>query len=97
MRMLSVMHRYHVAGLVVVAQSGDLLPLSLLQDYICYAREHVHPTLSPEAAAMLKTYFLTLRHQQQQQPQGLRVATRQLESLIRLCQVNASHAVTAAA
>lgn len=74
---------------LMAMESGDLLPLSLLQDYICYAREHVHPTLSPEAAAMLKTYFLTLRHQQQQQPQGLRVATRQLESLIRLCQARA--------
>ncbi|KAL8274454.1 hypothetical protein Esti_001614 [Eimeria stiedai] len=71
---------------LIAMESGDLLPLSLLQDYICYAREHVHPVLSPEAAALIKTYFLTLR--QQQQP-GLRVATRQLESLIRLCQARA--------
>ncbi|KAL8425241.1 hypothetical protein Efla_002307 [Eimeria flavescens] len=75
---------------LVAMESGDLLPLSLLQDYICYAREHVHPKLSPEAAAMIKAYFLVLRQQQQQQQQqGLRVATRQLESLIRLCQARA--------
>ncbi|XP_026190739.1 DNA helicase MCM8 [Cyclospora cayetanensis] len=73
---------------LMALESGDLLPLSLLQDYIYYAREHVHPRLSVEAASVLKMYYLTLRKQQQQhhQQQGLRVATRQLESLIRLCQ-----------
>ena len=37
------------------------LPADLVRDYICYAREYCKPKLTPEAAAVLKDYFMELR------------------------------------
>jgi DNA helicase MCM8 len=37
------------------------LPASLVRDYIAYAREYCRPKLTPEAAAVLKDYFMELR------------------------------------
>jgi DNA helicase MCM8 len=37
------------------------LPASLVRDYIAYAREYCRPKLTPEAAAVLKEYFMELR------------------------------------
>jgi DNA helicase MCM8 len=37
------------------------LPASLVRDYIAYAREYCKPKLTPEAAIILKEYFMELR------------------------------------
>lgn len=54
-----------------------------------YARQYVHPTLSPEAAQVLQEFYLELR-KQNQAADSTPITTRQLESLIRLTEVNAS-------
>jgi DNA helicase MCM8 len=38
------------------------LPASLVRDYIAYAREYCKPKLTPEAAIVLKDYFMQLRY-----------------------------------
>ena len=38
------------------------LPASLLRDYIAYAREYCKPKLTPEAAVVLKEYYMQLRY-----------------------------------
>lgn len=67
------------------------LPAALVRDYIAYAREYCKPKLTPEAASVLKDYYMKLRY-----PSGATAAidtvpitTRQLEALIRLCQARA--------
>jgi DNA helicase MCM8 len=37
------------------------LPAELVRDYIAYAREYCKPKMTPEAAAVLKDYFMGLR------------------------------------
>ena len=37
------------------------LPASLVRDYIAYAREYCKPKLTPEAATVLRDYFMDLR------------------------------------
>lgn len=37
------------------------LPADLVRDYIAYAREYCKPKLTPEAAEVLKHYFMELR------------------------------------
>lgn len=37
------------------------LPASLVRDYIAYAREYCRPKLTPEAAMILKEYYMQLR------------------------------------
>lgn len=37
------------------------LPADLVRDYIAYAREYCKPKMTPEAAAVLKDYFMDLR------------------------------------
>jgi DNA helicase MCM8 len=38
------------------------LPASLVRDYIAYAREYCKPKLTPEAAIVLKDYYMQLRY-----------------------------------
>ncbi|KAF9432817.1 DNA replication licensing factor mcm8 [Entomortierella beljakovae] len=65
-----------------------LIPQPLLRKYIAYARQHVHPRLSPEAAATLQDFYLMLRDKHRS-PDGTPVTTRQLESLIRMAEAKA--------
>ncbi|KAG0211617.1 DNA replication licensing factor mcm8 [Mortierella sp. GBA30] len=65
-----------------------LIPLPLLRKYIAYARQYVHPRLSPEAAATLQDFYLMLRARHRS-PDGTPVTTRQLESLIRMAEAKA--------
>lgn len=53
-----------------------------------YARQYVHPTLSPEAAHTLQEFYLSLRIQAQS-ADSTPITTRQLESLIRLTEARA--------
>lgn len=65
----------------------DILPHQLLRKFIAYARIYVHPTLSKEAAEIIKTFYLDLR-KNYHTANNIPVTTRQLQSLIRLTQVN---------
>ncbi|XP_068424164.1 DNA helicase MCM8, partial [Clinocottus analis] len=73
---------------VQAGESVDAIPVSLLRKYISYARQYVHPTLSPEAAQTLKTFYLSLRAQAHC-ADSTPITTRQLESLIRLTEARA--------
>jgi DNA helicase MCM8 len=41
---------------------NETLPADLVRDYIAYAREYCKPKLTPEAASVLKDYFMELRY-----------------------------------
>uniref|UniRef100_A0A673CVF9 DNA helicase MCM8 n=1 Tax=Sphaeramia orbicularis TaxID=375764 RepID=A0A673CVF9_9TELE len=66
----------------------DPIPACLLRKYISYARQYVHPSLSPEAAQTLQAFYLSLRSQAQS-ADATPITTRQLESLIRLTEARA--------
>jgi len=66
----------------------DNIPASLLRKYIAYAREHVHPSLSPEAKKIIKDFYLSLR-QKRQSVDDTPITTRQLCSMIRMCEARA--------
>lgn len=61
--------------------------LSLNLFLLGYSRRYVHPRLSPEAATQLQQFYLELRRQRQT-GDCTPITTRQLESLIRLTEVN---------
>lgn len=67
-------------------ESVDAIPACLLRKYISYARQYVHPTLSPEAAQTIQEFYLSLRSQAHT-ADSTPITTRQLESLIRLTEV----------
>jgi len=67
----------------------DPLPPQLLRKYIAYARQYVHPVLSPEATAVIKSFYLQLRQQSACNLAGPPVTHRQLESLVRLSEARA--------
>uniref|UniRef100_A0A8D2PE56 DNA helicase MCM8 n=1 Tax=Zosterops lateralis melanops TaxID=1220523 RepID=A0A8D2PE56_ZOSLA len=68
---------------VSTGENFDAIPHQLLRKYVGYARQYVHPTLSPEAAQVLQEFYLELR-KQNQAADSTPITTRQLESLIRL-------------
>ncbi|GKY99972.1 hypothetical protein MPSEU_000950800 [Mayamaea pseudoterrestris] len=81
----------HLVGLYFETPNVVAPPLDqiLLRDYIEYAREHIHPEISPEASEQLISSYLEMRN-----PAGaalgangtrtISATPRQLESLIRL-------------
>ncbi|XP_004634339.1 DNA helicase MCM8 isoform X2 [Octodon degus] len=73
---------------VVPGETIDPIPHQLLRKYIGYARQYVHPRLSPEAAQVLQDFYLELR-KQSQRSNSSPITTRQLESLIRLTEARA--------
>jgi len=64
------------------------LPPSLLRKYIAYARKYVQPRITPEAAQVIKEFYLSLRSQYRS-VDSTPITTRQLESMIRLCEARA--------
>uniref|UniRef100_A0A7N6BKM3 DNA helicase MCM8 n=1 Tax=Anabas testudineus TaxID=64144 RepID=A0A7N6BKM3_ANATE len=68
---------------VPAGEMVDAIPACLLRKYISYARQYVHPILSPEAAQTLQDFYLSLRSQAHS-ADATPITTRQLESLIRL-------------
>lgn len=66
----------------------SLLPHSLLNRYIGYAKRFVHPVLTAPAKLVLQDFYLSLRRSHHSQD-GTPVTTRQLESLIRLAEARA--------
>ena len=77
----------HLVGLYYETPDVVEPPMSqqVLRDYIAYAREHIHPEISDEAAAQLTESYLELRNPSSNGGTKTITATpRQLESLIRL-------------
>ncbi|NXE22737.1 MCM8 helicase, partial [Ardeotis kori] len=68
---------------ILPGENFDAIPHQLLRKYVGYARQYVHPSLSPEAAQVLQEFYLELR-KQNQGIDSTPITTRQLESLIRL-------------
>ncbi|CAN8203071.1 unnamed protein product [Coccothraustes coccothraustes] len=68
---------------ISAGENFDAIPHQLLRKYVGYARQYVHPSLSPEAAQVLQEFYLELR-KQNQGADSTPITTRQLESLIRL-------------
>ncbi|NXJ26884.1 MCM8 helicase, partial [Dicrurus megarhynchus] len=68
---------------ISTGENFDAIPHQLLRKYVGYARQYVHPTLSPEAAQVLQEFYIELR-KQNQGADSTPITTRQLESLIRL-------------
>ena len=66
----------------------EFLDLSLLKDYIGYARMHFQPVLSEEAAQVLKHAYVEMRKVGSGKGQ-ISAYPRQLESLIRLAEAHA--------
>jgi DNA helicase MCM8 len=56
---------------------------------VAYARQYVHPVLSPAAAAVVKACYLALRRAAAADPSAPPVTHRQLESLVRLSEARA--------
>lgn len=65
----------------------DQIEPHLMKKYIAHVRSTVHPTLSDDAKAVLKEFYLALRAQDTNDETP--VTTRQLESLIRLTESRA--------
>lgn len=66
----------------------DVLPHVLMQKYIAYAKKNIHPTLTPEACDILKSFYLELR-QANLSGASIPITIRQLEGMIRLTQARA--------
>ncbi|XP_041866247.1 DNA helicase MCM8 [Melanotaenia boesemani] len=73
---------------VPAGENVDVIPACLLRKYISYARQYVHPSLTPEAAQTLQEFYLSLRSQAHS-ADATPITTRQLESLIRLTEARA--------
>ena len=65
------------------------VPHQLLRKYIAYARQYIHPVVTPSAATVIKSFYLNLREQSAADPTAPPVTHRQLESLIRLAEARA--------
>ncbi|XP_034754360.1 DNA helicase MCM8, partial [Etheostoma cragini] len=73
---------------IPAGETVDPIPVCLLRKYISYARQYVHPSISPEAAKILQDFYLSLRSQSHS-ADSTPITTRQLESLIRLTEARA--------
>lgn len=62
--------------------------MSIIRDYIAYAKEHIHPKLSDEASQRLIQVYVDMRKVGSGRGQ-ISAYPRQLESLIRLSEAHA--------
>lgn len=69
-------------------EEDTLFDMSVLRDYLAYAKEHVHPTLSDEAQQRLVQAYVDMRKVGAGRGQ-ISAYPRQLESLIRLAEAHA--------
>lgn len=69
-------------------EEDDLIDMSVLRDYIAYAKEHVHPKLGEEAQQRLVQAYVDMRRVGSGRGQ-ITAYPRQLESLIRLSEAHA--------
>ena len=63
------------------------IDITLLKNYIKYARERCQPTLSTENSDLLKDFYVKLREESLRSG-GLHIAVRHIESLIRMATGN---------
>jgi DNA replicative helicase MCM subunit Mcm2 (Cdc46/Mcm family) len=66
----------------------DPVPPKLLRKYIAYARKYVNPRVTPEAAAILKEWYMQLRRENVAFD-ATPVTVRQLEAAVRLAEARA--------
>lgn len=74
------------------ASAHDILPVEFLTSYISYARSHIQPTISEEAAKELVELYVAMRALGQDvraAEKRITATTRQLESMIRLAEAHA--------
>ncbi|KAL9621867.1 MAG: hypothetical protein Q9160_003688 [Pyrenula sp. 1 TL-2023] len=74
------------------ASSQEVLPLPFLTAYITYARQSIHPTLSPSARQTLIDAYVSMRSLGSSidaSSRRITATTRQLESMIRLAEAHA--------
>ncbi|RHY66747.1 hypothetical protein DYB38_008644 [Aphanomyces astaci] len=64
-------------------RTSEVIPMSVLSEYIAYAKKHVHPKLTEAAAADLIAGYLDLRRMGNSR-KNITATPRQLESLIRI-------------
>ncbi|GJQ66152.1 hypothetical protein Trydic_g4214 [Trypoxylus dichotomus] len=69
-------------------EEDEILDMSILRDYIAYAKEHVQPKLSEEASQKLIQAYVNMRKVGSGRGQ-ISAYPRQLESLIRLAEAHA--------
>lgn len=72
--------------------ANDILPVEFLTLYISYARSHIHPVISQEAAQELVDCYVAMRSLGQDvrsADKRITATTRQLESMIRLSEAHA--------
>ena len=69
-------------------ETNEYLDMSLLKDYIGYARSNFHPVLSPQVQEYLKHAYVEMRKIGSNRGQ-ITAYPRQLESLIRLAEAHA--------
>lgn len=74
-------------NLISKQNEANLIPPQLLRKYISYAQKFISPKLSPEAAQVLKEFYLSCRRNGI--ADSLPITTRQLESAIRLSEARA--------
>nr|CAD7591375.1 unnamed protein product [Timema genevievae] len=70
------------------SEEDELMDMSILRDYIAYAREHIHPKLSELASNRLVQAYVDMRKVGSGRGQ-ITAYPRQLESLIRLSEAHA--------
>jgi len=68
---------------------ADVLQPQFLKKYISYAKHSCFPKLSIEACEVIKDFYITLRENAANNVNTLPITSRQLDSLIRLCQARA--------
>ncbi|KAF8571446.1 hypothetical protein P879_00639 [Paragonimus westermani] len=71
-----------------LGEQVDYIPSVLLRKYILYSRKYVMPSLSTEAAVILRDFYLELRRNRHLRD-TFPVTLRQLESLVRLTEARA--------
>lgn len=58
-----------------------------MRKYLSFVRNTIHPTLSKEAADIIKSFYLMLR--ESSPSNSFQITTRQLDSLVRLAMARA--------
>lgn len=87
----------HIVGMYLEdrpqnAAEAEIVPIELLTSYISYARQNIHPVLTPEAGEELVSSYVALRklgEDVRAAERRITATTRQLESMIRLSEAHA--------
>jgi len=70
-------------------QSDDILDTEFIRKYISYAKMNVIPNMTPEARAVLKDYYVSVRSLSGNKAKSVPITARQLEALMRLSEASA--------